>query len=194
MLERALPSQDFSDHPPGRSAAVQPVSDVSAAQQRKPRTACVYSTAVTHQGAQGPQARTCSARRVPAPPVLRVPCFATPQLRPCRTIYFFVSRTVLPTRVCRNSRVTATVTLFIILLDTTCAQPRQLRTAGRSRSHTPCQSPSAACRLRCAAARSRGLRRATEVQMSCATVSQRGASLAEGAAQSSTDGASPPNR
>ena len=38
-----------------------------------------------------------------------------------RTIYFLVSRSVLPSRVWRNKRVTATVTLFIILLDTTCA-------------------------------------------------------------------------
>ena len=41
-------------------------------------------------------------------------------------MYFFVSRIVLPSRVWRNKRVTATVTLFIILLDTTC-EPRLVR-------------------------------------------------------------------
>jgi hypothetical protein len=35
-------------------------------------------------------------------------------------MYFFVSLTVLSRRAWRNMRVTATVTLFIILLDTTC--------------------------------------------------------------------------
>jgi hypothetical protein len=100
------------------------------------RTACAGSAAASPSGAPGHRGRTRSARHAPARrSVFRVPFLcvmglrAPPQAkRGCaRAKYFFVSRTVLSRRAWRNIRVTATVTLFIILLDTTCWPTQALR-------------------------------------------------------------------
>ena len=98
---------------------------------------------------------------------LRVLRLAAPRRAPRRTIYFFVSLTVLPTRVWRNSRVTATVTLFSILLDTTCVQPRELfahRSSLKSHPRTvPITERGMPAALRsCAVCPKRGKHRATQ--------------------------------